>query len=58
MAYRIFDSLDRPCGSANRAEDLWDMLRALQEEAEEEGDGLTYAIGKELPDGSVTFDHG
>lgn len=55
--YQIFDSLDRECGQPKQnPADLYGDLKALQEEEEEEPRGLTYAIGKTLPDGNVTFD--
>jgi hypothetical protein len=45
--YAIFDSLNRQCGGEElSASSLWGPLKALQEEAEEEGDGLTYAIAR------------
>lgn len=58
MTYRIFDSLDRPCSTeADHPDHLWADLTALQHEEEEEPLGLTYAIGKVLPDGSVTYEY-
>ena len=59
VAYRIYDSLDRPCGDiAFKERDLYEDLESLRDGAEEEGDRLTYAIGKILPNGDVTFDFG
>ncbi len=56
-AYRIFDSMDRPCSQiATCATRLHDDLQKLNAEAEEAGSRLTYAIGLIQHDGSVTFD--
>jgi len=55
--YRIFDSMDQPCSRpADTTWELYDDLETLQREADEEGSTVTYAIGKILPDGNVTFD--
>ena len=56
--YRIFDSLDHPCGPSAATEwDLIDHLRTLQEEAADQGGRMSYAIAKVLPCGTVTFDY-
>jgi len=55
--YQIFDSMDNPCSRIKGRPDLlYDQLDRLQEEAEEEAWPITYAIGKVLPDGNVTFE--
>jgi hypothetical protein len=55
--YRIFDSMDRPCGRiATCATDLNSNLDKLTNDAEEANSRLTYAIGLIQHDGSVTFD--
>jgi hypothetical protein len=55
--YQIFDSMDQPCSRIKgRADLLYDQLDKLQKEAEDDAWPITYAIGKILPDGSVTFD--
>lgn len=57
MTYRIFDSMDQPIGHpASTSWELYDHLETLQREAEEDGSTVTFAIGKVLPDGNVTFD--
>jgi len=63
MTYRIFDSLDRPASRiVENPRDLHGDLEVLNEEAEQEVStqcsGLSYAIGKVLPCGTVTFDWG
>lgn len=56
--YQIFDSLDRPASTQfNNASALFPLLKMLQDEAEEDGERLTYAIGKISPDGTITFDY-
>ena len=58
MTYRIFDSLDRPTGPIKAySHELQHDLDVLTMEAEEEGSRLTYAIGKVLPDVTITFDY-
>lgn len=55
--YRIFDSMDRPEGRpAGSESELYEHLRTLENEAAETGSTVTYAIGKILPNGNVTFD--
>jgi hypothetical protein len=57
IGYQIFDSLDNSVGyPADCAHHLWGAVDNLNDEAEEEGTGITYAIGALLSDGSVTFD--
>ena len=56
-AYQIFDSMDRPCSQiATCTARLHDDLQRLNAEAEADGSRLTYAIGRILSDGTVTFD--
>ena len=58
MSYRIFDSMDRPASwIADSEHQLIDELRAMQDEAEEEGWNLSFSIGKILDDGNVTYDY-
>ena len=58
MKYRIFDSMDRPCSHiADRESDLIPQLNQLREEEEEVQNNLTFAIGKILPGGEVTYDY-
>lgn len=58
MIFQIFDSMDRPCTARTMHEhELHHALMVLREEAEEDNTGLTYAIGKVLPDDSVTFEY-
>ena len=55
--YQIFDSYDRPCSRIKGRDDLlWEELDELTREAEDDGSRITYAIGKILDDGNVTFD--
>lgn len=55
--YQIFDSMDRPVScKADCQTHLYEKWQGLQDEAEEEGSRLTYAIGKILPNGDVTFE--
>lgn len=55
--YQIFDSMDRPVSCrADCQTHLYEQWQKLQEEAEEERSRLTYAIGKILPNGDVTFE--
>lgn len=55
--FQIFDSLDRAaCPQTDDAAKLYELCQRLNNEAEDEGSRLTYAIGKVQPDGSVTFD--
>ena len=56
--YQIFDSMDRVASApADRAQDLYAECDLMNYEAQEEGDTTTYAIGKVLPNGDVTFDY-
>jgi hypothetical protein len=55
--YMIFDSMDRPASPvALHWRELHKQLAHLNEEAEDEGSRLTYAIGKIDQDGDVTFE--
>lgn len=55
--YQIFDSMDRACSQiTDCATRLHDDLQQLNAEAEETGSRLTYAIGRIMPDGSITFE--
>lgn len=55
--YQIFDSMDRPVSrKADCQTQLYQQWEQLQDEEEEERSRLTYAIGKILPNGDVTFE--
>lgn len=55
--YQIFDSYEQPMSRIKGREDLlWDELDKLVKQSEAEGSRITYAIGKILADGSVTYD--
>jgi hypothetical protein len=58
MSYRIFDSMDRPASrETDTSYELIPVLDELNAEAEEDGTGLTYAIGYIYDDGvTVTFE--
>lgn len=55
--YRIFDSMDRAQSPVTAtAAELYERCDRLNREADEVGLTITYAIGKILPNGDVTFD--
>lgn len=56
--YQIFDSYDNPHSRIKgQAHLLYDEVDKLNREAEDKNSTMTYAIGKILNNGDVTFDY-